>query len=262
VRETYADSSLNVRANQFASGPVRELLRISDRAYAEHAEMTVPYAERGARLLPGDRFEHYAARMEHYKAELERQLPYVVEHWDELVTIDIESRQAQARHRKPHETPKPISRDTYLRADQVVKSFGIEWDVSPVPYNDFRTQMPEYVKEKNRAKMQYVEQLVRREVIGRMLEPVKHAIEKLEIPLGEKGSVFRDSMMSNLQDVLQQAAQLNVADDPDIAKAIQEMTVVVHGYMGSAESLRTQAEHRKNAAAKLNELSNMFNGLL
>jgi len=255
IRQQEGDDSITIRKHLFKSGPVRELLRILDSAYAEHKKMTAPWIDRGPRLLPGVMFEKYASTMNEFKEMIDHLVPDIVRNWETLVQADMHERQIHGA--------KHISRDEYPHDMDVAGMFSIDWRVAPVPKDsDFRVQVPEYIKEKQRQSLQDAVEGVRRDLIQRMLEPVQRAVAKLSIEIGEKGSIFRDSLVENLQDALDQAQELNVTDDPKLAAAIQQMQVVVHGYIGSPDALREQEGHRKQAVEKLSELAGMMQSQL
>jgi hypothetical protein len=255
VRQQEGDDSITIRKHLFKQGPVRELLRILDAAYAEHKKLTAPWVDRGPRLLPGTMFEKYSQTMVEYKDTIDELVPKIVGNWDNLVSMDMNDRQRAGA--------KSIMPSEYPDSNDVARMFSVDWRVSPVPKDtDFRVEVPEYVKEKQRATLKHAVEGVRQDILGRMLEPTKRAIAKLQIEIGSKGSIFRDSLVENLQEALQQAEDLNVTGDVGLGDAIQKMRVVVHAHLGSADSLREQEQHRATAAKKLAELVGVFESQL
>lgn len=255
IRNEENDNSLTLRRNLFKDGPVRDLLRLIDAAYNDHKELTAPWIDKGPRLLPGPRFQAYADRMNDHAAAIDKAAQDVVANWSQLVHADIQRRQTTGQ--------KQISIDEYPTQDQAAQAFGIQWRVAPVPQDsDFRVQVPEYVKQRQRESLQRAVDGVRVDLLKRMLEPVRRAAEKLAVPIGEDGSVFRDSLVGNLKDALAQAQHLNISGDPDIAAAVTELRQTLMEDVGTAESLRLQQEKRTQAASKLSKLADTFEGLL
>lgn len=260
VRQQLGDESLTLSKHLFKEGPVRDLLRLLDRAYDEHKDITAAYIDRGPRVLPGDMFDIYAETMEGYKAKIEAEGQKVFDNWDALCDADVEHRKRKCLNDTQRSL---VSRSEYPTQEQAEHMFSMTWCVRPIPKGeDFRTQVPEYMKARLQDELDEAVSVVRRDMIQRMLKPVADAVEKLKVPIGEKGSVFRDSLVENLQHSLHTAKSLNVNDDPALSDAITEMNLVVNGYVGSADSMRTMQEKRDMAAKKLDELVGTFTSLV
>lgn len=260
VRDLYGDESLSMSKHLFKEGPVRMLLRELDRAYAAHKDMSAAYIDRGPRIIPATKFEEYATTMEEFRMNIEKQATEVVNDWDTHVHNDMMYRQSRA---STAQRASLISVDEYPSAWQAAGMFGITWTVRPIAKDsDFRVQVPQYAKDNLRSELDELVDIVRKDMLKNMLEPVQEAVKKLSIPIGEKGSVFRDSLVENLRQALYKAREMNVNQDPALTKAIEEMNVVVNGFVGSPESMRNMEEKRAKAAKKLDELVGTFTDLM
>jgi hypothetical protein len=78
--------------------------------------------------------------------------------------------------------------------------------------------------------------------------------DKLAVPVGEKGSTFRSSLISNIRDLAEVMPGLNITNDPQL-DALAAKAMQLTGY--TAEDLKSsglRAEVQKRAA----ELAGMF----
>lgn len=260
IRDQLGDESLTLNKHLFKEGPVRDLLRMMDRVYEDHKAMTAAYIDRGPRVLPGDQFDAYAEIMENHKEKLEAAAKQVFAQWDQLVQQDIDHRKRKC---KTADQASLVHVGEYPTQEQAEDMFYFTWTVKPIPKGeDFRTQVPQYMKDRLADELNEARDAVRHDLIARMLEDVKKAAEKLAVPIGEKGSVFRDSLVNNLQQTLHTARTFNVNGDPNLEKAISELNIAVNGYVGSAESMRSMEGKRLQAAKKLDELVGTFSSLM
>lgn len=258
IRTQLGDESLTLSKHLFKAGPVRELLRMLDRIYDTHKQLTAPYVDRGPRLLPAAKFEDYAETMTEYETTLSTASKSIIAQWEQLVANDMTDRASKVTGAKA----AMIRRDEYPAAHEAQHMFSMTWKVKPLPVGqDFRTEVPEYVKERLADEMNEAVEVVRRDLLQRMMKPVRDAVEKLKVPIGEKGSVFRDSLVENLQSALKTAQDLNVGGDTELTAAIDEMRLIVHGHIGSPDTLRNMQEKREKAVAKLSALTDTLAGL-
>jgi hypothetical protein len=88
----------------------------------------------------------------------------------------------------------------------------------------------------------------------KLYKVIKAMADKLAVPVGEKGSIFRDSLISNIRDLAEVMPGLNITNDPQLdALAAKAMQLTEY----TAEDLKSsglRAEVQKRAA----ELAGMF----
>ena len=92
------------------------------------------------------------------------------------------------------------------------------------------------------------------ELMRRLIAPVKAMADKLaEQPKGDNtGIIFRDSLVSNVQEIVDLAPALNLADDPQIVGFVREIT---DGLLAvKAQTLRDDANTRDNIAREAKRL--------
>ncbi len=260
AREKFGDESLTLTKHMFKHGEVRLLLRKIDRIYDWHKAETVPYVDRGDRILPGTFFKAYAKYMLDAIQDVDNTRGVVIAQWDKHVQADIAYRTSRAASSAVWDNK--ISVDEYPTAKAAESMFSVKYSVKPIPKGEhLMTCVPQWQKDQLNEDIEDIVDIVRADLLSRMLKPVKAAIEKLSIPIGDKGATFRNTLVDNLHEALETARKLNIGDDPKVNLAIEEMAEVVHGHIGSSETMRNLEGKRSEAAKKLSQLSDTLGGL-
>lgn len=112
----------------------------------------------------------------------------------------------------------------YPSPGEIKGRFGLKWFVTPLPVtHDVRFKVSESERErlKNEIKKSFEEGL--REAQGavwtRLHEAVKHAHEKLSAP----GAIYRDTLIGNIEKLIEVMPGLNITNDPELAKIGKEV---------------------------------------
>lgn len=144
--------------------------------------------------------------------------------------------------------------------------FDVGYDVVPAK-DDFRILdgVPQEEVDRlvetagTRAETQFAEAL--KDAYRRLYEATKRIAEKLAVPPGEAGSVFRDSMMENLRELLDLLPALNITGDAGLAQLADDAEALLQTDL---KTLRKDALPRAEAARKAAEIvarfGNMFAG--
>lgn len=256
IRQGEGDNSITVIRHLFKDGPVRDAIRVEDDAYRAHKDMTAAWIDRGPRLLHGSRMEEYASMIEKFKNQLAPLAAEVKSNWYKLVDDDVRRRQTAGA--------KGVSTDEYPTLQDVMTRdlFSLEWRPMPVPKDDdFRVQVPQYIKDRHQKYLDLAVQQAQEELMQRMLKPLQAAAEKLSVPVGEKGSIFRDTLIGNLKLAVEQARSLNLGGDSTIAGIADEIDNMIQQGQLEPDALRNAQQSRSDAAAKLHSLAGRFAGL-
>lgn len=198
-------------------------------ARAAHYELTLPAADKGLRLLPGARQLQHADLMESYR----RRIDGLVAEF--LADYDRERAEAPARLNGLYVASQWPTRDV------VAACFRFQVRYLPVPdvgqWSDWMAEAATAAQDDLR-------------------ERLADAIRKVAIKLAEPKGIFRDSLVSNLADLLALAPDLNLADDPQIAAlTAQAKDLLAH----DADTLREDPIARNATAARAAELVSLFN---
>jgi hypothetical protein len=235
-------------------------------AYRWHRQNTLPWVDTGPRMLVGAKIEYYNANKDRFCDDQDEFLTKeILPNWYALVQRDITWRQQAAQS---HPSPKReqmmarITVDEYPTVDEMAAKFKLVFTMRFMPSTDARVKLSQDVVERARADLRKeMNQAVRaasKDIALRMVDPLKKAAEKLSNPIGEKNSVFRDSLVENLYDTLQEVESFQFSDNPELADAITQAKQYLHGQMPSAEALRNTQQAREDAVNSLQDLNSIF----
>jgi hypothetical protein len=204
---------------------------------------TLPFPEKGIRLIRRDRLDEFAGKMAALAAELEGQVRALDAHYDELRT---EAKEKLGTLFNPLDYPGTLE-----------GCFKIEWDLPSVEPPDYLAQLNPALFEQEKARM-----IARFEEAGRLAEQgfaeelaklTSHIAERLtDGPEGRK--VFRDSAIENLNDFFDRFKALSVTSDGALDKLVEDAKKLVAGVdakdVRKDESLRTELAKSMAAIAE------------
>lgn len=252
VRKDTNDDSLTVNKHLFRdkAHPVRQLISLMDEVYTEHTRRTAPWVDRGPRILPSQSYFDYCNAMRERIDEIDRRLPGILNNWGKHVMDDLASRGSRGKL------------EDYPEESQVAEMFHVDFVIYPLPdVRDFRVDVDPDMAAKLQNAVEEAEAAARSEVLERMLKPLRAAAEKLKVPIGEKGSIFRDSLVENLIDGLEQARLLNIGDD-DLTQIIEQTEAMIKsGVSLDAEQLRGSQPVREATAKQLDNILSNLGGI-
>ena len=212
--------------------------------------ISLPYVERGVRLIRQADIPAFVHTMEGFRDELreaEEQLNAV---YDE---VKADASRRLGRLFNPADYPSEI-RDL----------FSVEWDFPSVePPNYLMRVAPEVFEEERRRVMTRFEEAVRlaeqafATEFGRLLS---HLTERLSN--GETGERrgFRNSAVTNLADFFSRFQQLNVRSNPDLDALVEEAQRLVQGV--SPQDLRNNETLRQQMATEMTRVREQVESLI
>jgi hypothetical protein len=239
-----SDQGLRVSAVLFKepSSPVRQLLNNANAIYHYHRTNTLPYVDRGPRLLPVSHYDTYSQEVRKMRAELDSRLQTTMPHYDTYVQDDMTLRGARA-----------ALKDSPTK-DEFERGFDLRFTFSPLPDSShFLFDVSEEDKAALDAQLEEVATAARQEMFDRIREPLSKMVEKLKIPAGEPGSIFRDSLVENLHENVKLVRTLAMGD-PTILAICDEVDTATTGHARNPQVLRESPIVRMQAAARLAEV--------
>jgi hypothetical protein len=108
--------------------------------------------------------------------------------------------------------------------------------------------------------MQDVERAAHNDAVGRMLEPLKRLVDKLNKPIGTDGSIFRDSAIENVVEGCELAKKLLIDASPEVIGSIDGLVTEMTKYHGSW--LRESPVVREQAAKKLDDIARQMGAFM
>ena len=187
-----------------------------------HNTTSLPWADRGARLLPTSLFLDYKTEANRRKMQFD----HMVEHFlREYPTLQAQAQQHLGALYNP---------DDYPSVEAVADKFGFKMVFTPLPEaGDFRLDVANEDLEELRR--QYDNSLNARlnEAMqsqwDKLHDMLTRMSDKLVEPEGEDKRRWHDTFISNAHDMCQMLTHLNVAKDPKLEEARLKLERAIHG---------------------------------
>jgi hypothetical protein len=133
----------------------------------------------------------------------------------------------------------------------------------PVPTTgDFRVGISDEDKESLQQQLDDAGSNATKHVLESMITPMRRAIEKLAVPIGNDGSVFRDTLIDNMVDVAERMNKVNISDDPAIQAKIDDLRSLVGTYANNKDMLRDSQTVREKAVSQIDSLVSQMANLV
>jgi hypothetical protein len=201
---------------------------------------TLPWLDGGQRILPSAEIIEFTQGLSALRDECNKRVQALMDKWDDAV---VEDRKALGSLWNPNDYPTK---------DQLPSLFGVQVIMAPVPDSaDFRVEVGEEVKQQLGEAVEEAQANASTYLLKEMLKPLEAAAEKLAVPIGEEGSVFRDTLVRNLTDAAHRAEKLNISGDKRVQKAAEDILKIV----GSAtpNELRTNKNIREAVRSDISD---------
>ena len=226
-------------------------------ARTRHYANSLPWDDKGSRLLTVANYEHYTEFMDGLRERVVRQRARFIEDYDDYVD--------QARL----DLGKLFRIEDYPSKDALQDKFSIHYRITPVPDADHfiaKLASNDTDRVKRDIERHIEEQL--HDAVGdlyrRLAEAVDRVSERLQEDENGKPLVFRDTMISNIRDLVDVVPRLNIFGDDRLARLCER----VKDRIGSVEpdSLRpsrtfdpvARAHVKRDADALMEQFAGYF----
>jgi len=214
-----------------------------------HMEQTLPWGDRGERLLPSKNYGAYNRQMRDYKQAFEDAVETFVSDYH---TVIFEAKKTLGGL---------FNREDYPEPGQIQDKFEFKTVISPVPVaEDFRVQLSH---EEIAAIQEDIEQRVMAsnaaatcDLWQRLYEVVGHMVERLSDP----DAVFRDSLVGNIVRLTDLLPRLNLHDDPALETMRRQIEASLCRY--TPAQLRCDKQVRRQAATEAQNVLDAMTGYL
>lgn len=245
-------NAAQVRKNLMAGTSQRK--EIADYAAAcrlWHNTHTMPWADKGARLLPTSLFLDYKQEANTRRYTFDRMRDNFVADYPAIV---------QTAHNYLGNLFNP---DDYPSADEVYSKFGFRMVFSPVPESgDFRLDLP--AQELDEVKRGYEDSFKDR-LADAMKEPWDR-LHKVLVGISDKltdkddddesKKRYHETLITNAQSLCAMLTHLNVTKDPKLEQARRELEQAMMG--ADIEVLRESPAERADVKSKVDAILNRF----
>jgi hypothetical protein len=233
----------NYHKKLFADEPTFDAIgKYAGNARTRHYFITMPWSDSGVRLLTTSLFFDYEKEMTAYQQEFYRLVDSALNDWDNMIA---RSKVKLGTLFDPADYPsKEDIRDKYR--------FSIRY--SPVPeVGDFRVQIgndaQQVLKESYAKAYSDNLELAYKDVWTRTHEALKNMSSKLD---GEKKQIFRDTLVSNVTEMVALLDKFNVTDDPKMKQAKVKIENALLGI--TPDALREDDDLRLDTKSKVDAL--------
>ena len=226
----------------------KPLIQIQGEIRTWHYENTLPWQDDGYRILPSTHHSEYTDAMRGFRTRFESTQADFVSHLPDHIEW------AKTAHNGTFDI------SCYPKSEhELNRKFGLSLDFSPVPSgSDFRC----YIDSTELAAMsaqvdgriQEATELAHLDLWHRLKDPIACMVERLSNP----DSTFRDSLISNLKDVIALIPKLNITRDASLQAFAYEAETKLATY--SPDLLRTSKSTRSEAAQAANEILSRMAG--
>ena len=185
-------------------------------ARTRHYANSLPWDDKGARLLTVANYEHYTELMDGFRERVVRQRARFIEDYDDYVD--------QARL----DLGRLFRIEDYPSKEALQGKFAIRYRIAPVPDADhFIAKLASDDTERVKRDIErHVEEQLH-DAVGDLYRRLGEAVERVSERLKEdpegKPLVFRNSMISNIRDLVDVVPRLNIFGDDELARLCEQI---------------------------------------
>jgi len=251
VQGALGDESLTAYSKLFRDkrNPINRVMTEVNKVYTHHVTNTWPTPQKGVRLLPMQVYDEYRREMRSLMDNVEAMVQKHIPFYDDYVQMDIAARGTRA------------SVDDYPSAYEFQSKLKFDLRLIPLPdASHFLFDIDEADMQAFENGLKDIEQMARQETVKSMLLPLQHLVDKLALPIGTDGSVFRNTALENVIEGIEQAKKLCIDDSPEIHAVISALDTEVKKY--SLDWLRESPVMREQASKNLSDIASQMSGFM
>lgn len=240
------------KKNLFAGTSLRkDIEKFAARVRLYHNQNTLPWADKGERLLPTRLFMEYKQTMDAYQQTFDSMCQNFFVEYPRLV--------AEA----PINLGKMFKAEDYPDIEEVKTKFGFRRAINPLPDSgDFRLDIPSNDLEQLRSEFEgkFNERLADavREPWDRLHKVLTSISEKLTDAEGDDNKKrYHDSLVSNPLELCALLTKLNITNDPKLEEARKQLELTMLG--ADLESIKEDKHYRADVKSKVDSILGKFN---
>jgi hypothetical protein len=213
---------------------------------AAHAHMTMPWSNSGLRLLPTAQFFKYQQAMTDMQNEFWRLVKEFLSKYNDAV-IDVQALLGNL-----------FSRDDYPTLEALERKFGFSISYDDVPTGDFRVALPaeaiaELTTNRNADHQNNLERAMN-DVWTRLYKALTNMSDRLDYGSKEEKKVFRDTLVSNVIDMIELLRVCNVTNSTQMSAMADSLEEAMSGVTPDAlredDYFRAETKAAVDAAIK------------
>ena len=210
---------------------------------------TLPWSDKGVRLLPMPIFLDYKAQLNEHESEFQRLCNKFFVEYPTLISAAAFS------------LGDMFNREEYPSVEDIMRKFKFSYTFSPVPTSgDFRIDINEQAKAE--LVTQYESSFngriesAMRDMWGRLHECLTHMSERLSTAEDGKRKIFHDTLLGNAKELIDVLDKLNITKDPQLEKARRELSSAL--LLLDTDMLKKSDEIRLQTKSKVDAIISKF----
>jgi hypothetical protein len=224
-----------------AKDAIKAVNSAANEARIFHYAQTLPWKDDGARILPAANYLQYSEGMRAKKATFAAAVQKFIASYPDLIE-EAKTRLAGL-----------FNASEYPDAAGITDKYSFEVQIDPLPQAaDFRVDLNsaevDHIRKEIEARNNQAQNAATLDLWKRLNTAVSAMSERLNDPK----AVFRDSLVSNIEEITEIIPRLNLTDDPALNRLTAEAKTKLTA--NTPEKLRTDINTRKETAKAADEL--------
>jgi len=226
---------------------LKSIKKVSGSARLFHQEQTLPWGERGERLLPSANYDHYSRQMRIFKQQFEDAVQEFVRDYHSVIW---DARQSLGGL---------FNREDYPDPSDIRDKFSFRTTITPVPVSeDFRVNLGkdevDAIKRDLENRIEQAHAMATKDLWKRLYDVVSHMVDRLSEP----DTVFRDTLVGNIVRITELLPRLNINNDPELDQMRRQIEDSLCDY--SPDQLRTDKKLRRQAVGRAQDVLDAMAG--
>lgn len=245
-------ASAEVEATHQAKDAGRYNKRLIDKSHLEtistianklrqyHYSRTLPWTDKGSRLLPSELFMEYRAEITKFRAEFDK----AVNDFTLLYPSLVQGARVRLN--------TLFCADDYPPASEITRAFGVDLDIMPIPdAADFRVSISTEDADVIRKQITHAVEERQAKAVKECWQRVHEVLKRIADQCGKQKTRIHDSLVENARDLVAVLSGLNITNDPALTSMQDE---IKKNLLVSPDVLRNSASKRKQVADTATDL--------
>ena len=219
---------------------IKSIKKVANAARTFHYEYTLPWGERGERLLPAKSYMIYNHKMLEYKHSFEDTVNALIAEYTARV------KNSQDLNTKMFNVSDPAQ-------SMIAKKYNFSMEIAPVPTPiDFRVDIDQYEVIKIKQQIKQQTKVALTNAMANLWYRLYVVVKQMGQKLDSKDAIFRNSLVTNIQKLTKLVPDLNIADDARLDEINKEVKQKLCRY--PALELRSNYQLKKDIAQEANSI--------
>lgn len=193
-----------------------ELSTLAGKARQFHYRFTLPWSDKGQRILPSELFLEYQQGVASIKAEFFKARDTFLAKYPQLVQ---DARVRLGTMYDPEDYPEPAC---------LSSSFDMTVEIMPVPDAfDFRVNVDSETQDAIRAQITEAVTAKQAKAVKDCWGRAREILERIAVQCGNTKGRIHDSLMDNAYDLMKVLKGLNITNDPQIAQMEKDIAALI-----------------------------------